>query len=122
VDVRFAGMLRFTGGALGLFDCGFDVAPRTALEVVGSEATLRVADPWRAQPPAAAVEHDGGVRTFEAEAVDPYARELEELSRAIRDGAAPRLGADDAVGQARVIEALRASAERQRSVALPAFG
>jgi predicted dehydrogenase len=122
VDVRFAGMLRFAGGALGLFDCGFDVAPRTALEVVGSEATLRVADPWRAKPPVATVERDGGVRTLEAEAVDPYARELAELSRAIRDGGAPRLAAEDAVGQARVIEALRAAAEQRRPVTPPAVG
>jgi predicted dehydrogenase len=116
VDLRFAATLRFGGDVLGAFDCGFDVWPRTGLEVVGSDGTLRIADPWRARSPAVAVERDGGVETVGAEPVDPYARELEELSAAIRDGPPPRLGRDDAVGQARTLEALTRSVAERRAV------
>ena len=40
VDGRFAGVLRFAGDVLGTFDCGFDVPPRSAIEVVGEGGTL----------------------------------------------------------------------------------
>jgi predicted dehydrogenase len=48
--------------------------------------------------------------------VDPYAREVEDLSRAVREGGSPRLGREDAVAQARVIEALYRSAAEGRAV------
>jgi D-xylose 1-dehydrogenase (NADP+, D-xylono-1,5-lactone-forming) len=49
-------------------------------------------------------------------AANPYRLELEDLSSAIRDGGPPRLGRDDAVGQARAIEALYAAADAARAV------
>jgi xylose dehydrogenase (NAD/NADP) len=42
--------------------------------------------------------------------VNPYARELEDFSAAIRRGTEPRLGRDDALGQAMTIEALYSAA------------
>jgi xylose dehydrogenase (NAD/NADP) len=44
------------------------------------------------------------------EAVNPYRLELEDLSAAIRSGGEPRLGREDAVGEARAIEMLYAAA------------
>jgi len=58
------------------------------------------------------------VEAVAVEAADPYQAELEDLSRAIRGGGAPLLGRDDAVGQARVIEALYRAAAEGREVAL----
>jgi predicted dehydrogenase len=52
------------------------------------------------------------------EAVNPYGREVEDFSRAVRGGPAPRLGRDDALGQARTIEALYRSADEGCAVAL----
>jgi predicted dehydrogenase len=43
-------------------------------------------------------------------AANPYRLELEDFSRAIRDGGEPRLGRADALGQARAIEMLYAAA------------
>ena len=54
-------------------------------------------------------------RRSPVEAANPYARELDDLARAVRAGGEPRLGRADAVGQARAIEALyRAARERRR--------
>jgi predicted dehydrogenase len=61
---------------------------------------------------------DGKVERIEVEAANPYQLELEDLNRAIRDGATPLLGRDDAVAQARIIAALRRSAAEGRDVAL----
>jgi predicted dehydrogenase len=115
VDARLAGLLRFEGDVLGLFDCAFDVPYRAAIEVVGEAGTIVSSDPWHGTAPA--VSHrrgDGAFEVVTVEAVDPYARELDDLARAVRDGGSPRLGRADAVGQARTIEALYAAARTPR--------
>jgi D-xylose 1-dehydrogenase (NADP+, D-xylono-1,5-lactone-forming) len=113
VDAHTSGLLRFGGGVLGTFECGFDTAPRSFLEVTGSEGRLLVDNPWQAPGPGPElVRADGTRERIEVEVVNPYAREVEDLSRAVRGAGAPRLGRDDALGQARTIEALyRAAAE-----------
>jgi xylose dehydrogenase (NAD/NADP) len=46
VDESFTGQLRFPGGIHTLFDVGMNSKYRTFLEIVGSEATLRVPNPF----------------------------------------------------------------------------
>ena len=106
VDVRFAGVLRLSGDVLGSFDCGFDVPPRSVIEVVGEGGTVVSNDPWHGLSPR--LERDG--EEIRVEAANPYALELEDFSAAIREGRPPRLGREDAVGQARAIEMLYAAA------------
>ena len=111
VDGRFAGVLRFGGGVLGSFDCGFDVPPRAVLEVVGEGGTLVSTDPWHGVAPRLTLTRPGGeAEDVPVAAADPYRLELEDLSAAIRGGPAPRLGREDAIGQALAIEALYAAA------------
>jgi D-xylose 1-dehydrogenase (NADP+, D-xylono-1,5-lactone-forming) len=55
---------------------------------------------------------------IEVEPADSYRLELENLSDAIRDTTDPLLGREDAVGQARVIEALYRSAASGTAVSL----
>ena len=109
VDVRFAGVLRFAGGALATFDCGFDVPMHHGLEVLGAEGSLRVADPWHGRRPGIELRRGnppGEPERIEVEHADPYRLELEDVADAVRDGRPPLLGREDAVGQARVLEAL----------------
>ena len=117
VDARLAAVLRFDGPVLGTFDCGMDVAPRSALEVVGETGTLVSGDPWHGRAPDLRLLRPGKVsEPVAAEAANPYALELEDFSRAVRENGAPRLGRADAVAQARAIEALYAAAEEGRTV------
>jgi predicted dehydrogenase len=115
VDARFAGVLRFPGDVLGTFDCGMDVHRRHSIEVVGSEGTIFVPSPWQAPEPLIVVTRDGEPEELRPPAVDPYARELEEMGRAIAGGPPPRLGRADALGQASVIDALYRSAAEGRA-------
>jgi xylose dehydrogenase (NAD/NADP) len=117
VDGRFAGLLRFQGDVLGTVECAFDTVPRSAIEVVGLEGTLLSEDPWHGWAPSLTrIAADGTRETIAVEALDPYVREVEDLSAAIQGGAAPRLGRADAVGQARTIEALYRAAAEGRAV------
>ena len=104
VDRNFAGVMRFDGGALATFDCGFDLPGRDALEVIGDGGTIVLDDPWHAREPVIEL---GGER-IEIPKANSYRLELEDVGAAIRDGRAPLLGREDAVAQARVIEALLA--------------
>ncbi len=111
VDLRFHGTMRFPGGVVAQFDSAFDLPPRDELEVVGSEGSLFLDDPWHCRTPVLELRREDRVETIEVEQVDSYGLELENLSDAIRGVAAPLLGRDDAVAQARAIEALYRSAE-----------
>jgi len=107
VDARFAGVLRFAGGAMATFDCGFDMPPRSALEVVGTQGTLVLDDPWHGYKPRIKVRLEGGrKRKVRCDKVDAYRLQLEDLAAAVRGEGPPLLGREDAVGQARVLEAL----------------
>jgi predicted dehydrogenase len=111
VDGRMVGVLHFDGGVLGMFDCAFDVPYRAAIEVVGSQATIVVRDPWHGSNPGVQVLRPGAEpEDVPVEPANPYGRELDDFARAVRGGAPPRLGREDAVGQARVIEALYTAA------------
>jgi predicted dehydrogenase len=101
VDARFEATLRFAGGVVAELECAFDEA-MMALEVTGTDGRLALADPWHCVAPS--IELDGEPLTVER--ADPYRLDLEDLAGAVRDRRAPRLGRADAVGQARVLEAL----------------
>ena len=112
VDVRFTGTLALPGEVLAHFDCAVDMADRAELEVVGSEGTLLLHDPFHALEPVIEVRAaDGSVEQVEAERDNPYACELRDFAAAVDGSRAPLLGRDDAVGQARTIGALYKSAQ-----------
>jgi D-xylose 1-dehydrogenase (NADP+, D-xylono-1,5-lactone-forming) len=117
-DWLFTGSLRFPGDVLGLFDCGTALAGRDELEAIGSEGSLFLDDPWHCRRPVIEVRRDGGVERIELEPADSYGLELENLSDAIRGEGELLLGREDAVAQARTIEALLRSAATAAPAAL----
>ena len=118
VDVGFAATLGFAGGVLAHLDCGLRVAARSALEVAGTRGTLRVRDPWHGLDPQLELTGpDGATTLVPVAAANPYQRELEEFGAAVRGLPNALLGADDALGQARTIEALYRAASTGTAVA-----
>ena len=112
VDFRFVGTLVFPGDVLASIDCGLDLPDRGGpLEAHGSEGTLRVESPWHCRNPGIELVRGEDVQRIEVEDVDKYRLELENLARAIRGETPPLLGREDALSQARTIEALYRSAE-----------
>jgi xylose dehydrogenase (NAD/NADP) len=118
-DWVFAGVLRFPGDVLATFDCGTALAPRDELEAIGTEGALFLDDPWHCKAPVIEVRRNGAtVERIEVPFEDSYRLELEDLCRAIRQGGRPLLGREDAVAQARTIDALFRSAAEGRVVAV----
>ena len=117
-DWVFTGAMRFPGDVHALFDCGTCLPERDELEAIGTEGSLFLDDPWHATEPVLELRRDGGVERIELEHVDSYRLELENLADAIAGDAPLLLGRDDALGQARAIDALFRSAESGTSTRL----
>ena len=117
-DWVFAGTLRFPGDLIATFDCSTAMTERDELEAIGSEGSLFLDDPWHCNVPVIEVRRDDGVERIELERTDSYRLELENLSDAIRGEGTLLLGRDEAIGQARTLEALYESATRRTPVAL----
>jgi predicted dehydrogenase len=117
-DWVFTGSLRFPGDLLAIFDCSTALTERDELEVVGSEASLFLDDPFHANRPVIEHRRNGHVEREELEPADSYRLELENMSAAIRGEAEPLLGRDDALGQARALDALHRASESGDAVTL----
>ena len=117
-DWVFTGLLRCPDDVFAHFDCGTALTERDELEAIGTEGTLFLDDPWHCIVPVIELRRDGEVERIELERQDSYRLELENLSDAIRGEGELLLGRDDAVGQARVLEALTRSAREGVPVAI----
>jgi xylose dehydrogenase (NAD/NADP) len=114
VDIRFTALLSFAADVSAEFYCGFDVPYASDFEAIGSEGSVLVRAPVTCRDPH--LELNG--ERIEVEDVDRYRLELENFSAAIRGEAEPLLGRDDALGQARAIDALYRSAASGAVVSL----
>jgi predicted dehydrogenase len=110
VDVVFTGTARCADDVLAHFDCGFAMPDRTGIEVVGEEGVIVVPNPWHPDEPRIELRRGDDVERIEVPPADSYQLELENIADAIGGAAPLLLGRDDAVGQARAIEALYRSA------------
>jgi len=110
-DWVFTGALRFPGDVQALFDCGTCLPNRDELEAIGTEGSLFLDDPWHANAPVIELRRGGGTDRIELDPADSYQLELENLADAIAGEAPLLLGREDALGQARTIDALFRSAE-----------
>jgi len=119
VDEVFAGTMRFADDALAELDCGLVLPMRDELEAIGEEGSIFLDDPWHCRNPVLVLRTGQGAEEISLEAEDSYRLELENMSDAIRGRAEPLLGRDDALGQARAIEALYRAAAEGVPVAMP---
>jgi D-xylose 1-dehydrogenase (NADP+, D-xylono-1,5-lactone-forming) len=120
VDVTFAATMRFSDDVIAHFDAGLALDSRDLLEVVGDRGSLFLDDPWHCRRPVIEMRRGGEVELIALEPVDSYRLEVENMSAAIRGEEPPLLGRDDALRQARTIEALYAAAGGGRVVTLGA--
>jgi predicted dehydrogenase len=117
-DWVFAGAMRFPDAVLATFDCGTALPNRDELEVIGSEGSLFLDDPWHVMKPVIELRREDGNEKIRVKREDSYRLELENLSDAIAGEAKPLLGRADAMGQARALAALHESAQSGEAIAV----
>ena len=111
VDMAFFGTMQFADEVVGQFEASFVAPQRQALEVVGDEAVLMAFAPWRTDwPGELRVIRANGSDVVPVPSVDAYVLELENMADAVAGVAPAQLDGDDALGQARTIDALYRSA------------
>ncbi|MGH3071731.1 MAG: Gfo/Idh/MocA family protein [Gaiellaceae bacterium] len=116
VDMDFHGLLRFPDDVVASFDASFTVpGQQQRLEAVGDEGRLVVEAPWRVDWGGRLLVNDEPVAV---EQPDSYELELANFAAAVEGRAQPLLGREDALQQARVIEALYRSADTAEAVTL----
>jgi predicted dehydrogenase len=117
-DWVFTGTMRFPNDVVASFDCGTAMTNRDEVEIVGSEGSLFLDDPFHCVSPGIELRRGDAVDRIELEREDSYRLELENLSDAIHGEEPLLLGRDDAMGQARALEALHRSASTGAPVTL----
>jgi len=119
VDVAFAGQLRFPANVIVQCDTGFRAAFRRDVEIVGSEASLFVPNPFKPGPsePIHLVRGDDR-QTIDVAGTEAhlYLGEVEDLADAVLLGRPPAVSLADSRGTVAAIVALLASAREGRPV------
>ncbi|HEY2073380.1 MAG TPA: Gfo/Idh/MocA family oxidoreductase [Gaiellaceae bacterium] len=111
-DWVFTGLMHFPGDVLATFDCGTAMPNRDELEAVGSEGSIFLDDPWHCVHPVIELRRGDEVERIELPYADSYRLEMENLGAAIHGETELLLGREDALGQARVLQALHDDARR----------
>jgi predicted dehydrogenase len=113
-----AGILHFSGGRVGTFDCGFTAPMRQWLEITGTTGVIRVPEMWVPHRLADyIIERDGREpERVEVPARDQIACMLEDFGKAVREGREPEPSPDGAVKTLRVLDALARSAREGKLV------
>jgi predicted dehydrogenase len=119
VDVAFFGLLRFPGEVVAHFEASFLVPRRQELVALGEDGAVVASAPWRVDwGGTVEVHRSGSIERVPVPAGDSYRLQLENLADAVAGLSPPLLGREDAIGQARAIDALYRAAESGRTVSL----
>lgn len=118
VDVSMSGMLLFSDGRVGLFDCGFTYPMRQRLEITGTEGVIRVEDMWQPHEPAAfTIQHGENVpELVKLDASNQIVRMIEGFGDAVLADRDPQPLPNEAVRTLRVLDALTRSAREGREI------
>ncbi len=112
VDEIFTGELRFANGVLAQFDCGFALPGRWFMEVVGSEGSLHIPEPYKpGTDNRVLLKRDGGIETLVVPGGELYAGEVENMADAILNGAPTRVTLADSRANVATLLALYRSAD-----------
>jgi xylose dehydrogenase (NAD/NADP) len=118
-DLSCNGLLEYPSHAV-LFDCSFESAARSGIELVGAEGRIEIPRPWLPgkDPGVVRVWDKNGPEELTTPGVDHYRLMVEHFSECLRKDQPPVRGPEDALENMRVLDALRLSASEQRRVKL----
>jgi predicted dehydrogenase len=116
-DETFIGQMRFPGGVLFQFDCGFTSPVHTSIEIVGTEGIMHIPRPFKPGVVNQIVIRRGeGEEWIKVRGGDLYLGEVEDMCNAIRFDQQPRVTLEDSRGNLIAILACLESARRGRPI------
>jgi xylose dehydrogenase (NAD/NADP) len=121
VDFEFSAMMRYADGAVAQFDCGFAGPFRAEMEVIGTDATLRIDRPFRTDERSRVLLTSGDcTEVVPYEAATAFAGEVADIECAAIDGRPQHLPLAESRRTIRTILALYSSAQSGTPIALGA--
>jgi D-xylose 1-dehydrogenase (NADP+, D-xylono-1,5-lactone-forming) len=118
-DDSFYGQMKFDNGAYAQFDSGFKSPDRSMIEIVGTEGTLSIPDPFKPKGTSEIFLSKGGkVEKIKIKGGMLYMGEVDDMCDAITQGKAPRISHADSRGNVAAILALLESARTGKPVSL----
>jgi D-xylose 1-dehydrogenase (NADP+, D-xylono-1,5-lactone-forming) len=133
VDEGFTGLLLYEDGLAATFDCGMDSTLSTGVRVVGTEATLTIANPWLPDidapiwggpMPASEVVVSRGTEAtrFSCTADNPYRLQFENAAAALAGDSILEVSREDTLSTLRTIERLQAAAGDRKDESMSSVG
>ncbi len=118
IDLTLAGEMRYPGGVMGQFYCSFGLPYATRMEVRGTKGSLVIPSPFSPREKTAPVLliREEKEERFTFPKVDLYLGEVEDMERAVLDGAAPLVSLEESRENVATILALLESARSGRVV------
>jgi len=118
-DDSFIGQMRFKDGIHMQFDSGFKSPSRSFIEIVGTEATLNIPDPFKpGLKNEIYLNRNDEIQTIKINGSELYLGEVEDMCNAILNHQPPRISLTDSRGNSAAILALLRSAESEKPVSL----
>jgi predicted dehydrogenase len=117
IDETFVGQLHFAEDVFGQFDSSFVIPFHAYMEIIGSEATLIVPQPFKpGVKEKIFLVRDGKTETIKMKGQDLYLGEVEDIADAILLGKAARILLEDSRANVAAIKALLESARTNKPV------
>lgn len=114
VDSSFSGWLDFGDGRTGSFQCSLEAPERQLLELVGTETSLFVEQPFTPGPGHRTItvrERSGRTAELTTGGGDPYELMVEHFAAVVRGDAALERTPEESIGLQRLVDRLQWSAE-----------
>lgn len=113
VDEQMVGLLKFRNGGVASFDCSFQVAFRWGAEAVGSNGRIVIPSPWKPANPSSITLHSGGkTEDLVIAGEDSYKLQVDHFNAVVRGDTRLEFPPTDGLANARVMQALLASARK----------
>jgi D-xylose 1-dehydrogenase (NADP+, D-xylono-1,5-lactone-forming) len=111
IDMTFVGQMRFSNDVFGQFDCSFAIPLHWFMEIIGSEGTLNIPNPFKPNENEKIYLTRGEkTEAIKIKGQELYIGEVEDMADAILLGREPRVSLEDSRANVGVISALLESA------------
>lgn len=118
-DETFLGQMQFPDEVQVQFDCGFRSPSRSFIEVVGTQGTLNIPEPFKPRDKSTLMlTRNDKTEKVEVKGGELYLGEVEDMADAVLSNRPPRIGLDDSRGNTAAILALLESARTGEPVDL----
>ncbi len=119
IDATFVGQMRFANDILAQFDSSFAIPFHAFMEIIGSEGTLNIPNPFKPNEDEKIYLTRGEkTETIKVKGTELYIGEVEDMADAILLGRAPRISLDDSRANVMAIKGLLESAQKNQPVKL----